>query len=192
MSFIVKKILKSIMVLTSAVVLSSMFFIIDVKADYFGGSRSYQAAPYAWYHSSVYSYNYDDNYDAGRGYWNDHFGVNIKKTYDTGTYIDRYYVGNTSTSGLLGRIQPINGNSEVASVNEYWYRVNVFIYDNQMRAQSSYNNSHVSMNAAHEIGHSIKMAHASSAYYSVMPQGWRTLPYNITSYDSGEIDAKWY
>ncbi|WP_207205150.1 hypothetical protein [Peribacillus sp. TH16] len=67
----------------------------------------------------------------------------------------------------------------------------VTMYDNQMRAQSNYTASYIRMNAAHEIGHSIKMAHVAKAYNSVMPQGWRAIPSSLTSYDSGEVTKKW-
>ena len=91
----------------------------------------------------------------------------------------------------MGRISPKTSSGTEAGVDSFWSYVVVTMYDNQMRAQSNYSTSYINMNAAHEIGHSIKMAHAASAYYSVMPQGWRAIPSSLTSYDSGEVGKKW-
>lgn len=60
-----------------------------------------------------------------------------------------------------------------------------------MRSTSNYSASRVNYNIAHEIGHSIKMAHVSKATLSVKPQGWVPIPSSLTQYDRQEIGKKW-
>lgn len=162
-----------------------------VNAAYFGGGRKNNASPYAFYHSSVSSYGYTSHYDAGRAYWNSHPRVNIKKTTSTSGRPDIYYIGNSSVSGLLGQIIPYTSYGSQAGVHSYWDYTTVFMYDNQMKSQSSYSSSRVRYNAAHEIGHTIKMAHVPIPHNSVMVQGFYNIPSSITSFDYGEVSAKW-
>lgn len=191
MKTLVKKYNKFLIALISVLAIGTSFLSTSASADYFLGGRTNNAMPYAWYDSSVANYGYTTNFDAGRNYWNSHSKVDIKRAFSYSSSYDRYYIGNTSTSGLLGRIYPYNSSGVEVSADSNWSYVVVMMFDNQMRAQSTYSSSYINMNAAHEIGHSIKMAHAASVYNSVMPQGWRAIPSSLTSYDSGEVSKKW-
>lgn len=131
------------------------------------------------------------NYDRGRTYWNGHSKVIIPKS-TSATNADRYYIGNTSTPNLYGRMSSFDINGSPVSLHGYWHYTTVYMYANQMRAQSNYSSSRVDYNATHEIGHTLKMNHSpSKAIYSVMTQGFVTIPPSLTQYDRGEIDAKW-
>lgn len=189
MKTVVTRYIKLLIVLISVLALGPSFLSTIASADYFSDGRTSNAKPYAWYDASVINYGYTSHYDAGRVYWNSHSAVDIKKSITNSSTYDKYYVGNTSTSGLLGRIPPKNSSGLETGVDSFWSYVVVTIYDNQMKAQSNYSASYVNMNTAHEIGHSIKMAHAALAYNSVMPQG--AIPSSLTSYDSGEAGKKW-
>lgn len=189
------KILKSnrvaVIMLSLTILLISSFAGSPASADYLGGGRKDNASPRAYYHSSVTSYGYVSHYDAGRAYWNSHLQVNITKTPYTTSRPDIYYIGNSSVSGLLGQIIPYNSAGSQVGATSYWDYTTVFMYDNQMRAQSTFNSKYTHYNAAHEIGHTIKMAHVSSPYNSVMVSGWRAIPGYLTTYDSGQVSAKW-
>lgn len=185
--------IKKLKVITNVIVVTLIgFFIIGgvAEAATFGGGRVNNAKPLAFYHSSVSSYGYTANYDAGRAYWNAHSKVDIRKS--TGSSgADRYYIGNTSVTGLLGVMTPYTLTGTVASVNSNWAYTTVYMYDNTMRSTGSNTNARRNYNAAHEIGHSIKMAHVPLPTNSVMVQGWRDIPSGLTSFDRGEIDKKW-
>lgn len=176
-------------VLLLAVFLTVMFKGTEAKADFFGGDRKNGPAPRAFYTSSVSMLGYTANYDAGRAYWNSNSLVNIQKVGNINRP-DLYYIGDTSVPGL-GQVTPYNSAGLVAPLNGYWDYTTVFMYHNQMVAQSNYTNSRINYNAAHEIGHTLKMAHVGPPTNSVMVQGWRNIPSTITSYDSGEINRKW-
>lgn len=65
-----------------------------------------------------------------------------------------------------------------------------------MKQQSPYNQTYVSRNAAHEIGHSIKMDHELASTDTVMSRGWKPIPggsgnITITTYDKNNAYAKW-
>lgn len=186
-----KKNVKLIVTSLSILLFGLICFSSVVKADFFPGGRKNNAAPYAYYHSTVSGYGYTGNYDAGRSYWNSSSKVNIKKTNGTIGRPDLYYIGTTSTPGLIGRIIPCNSAGVQVSTGSYWDYATVFMYDNQMKALSNYTNSRINYNAAHEIGHTLKMAHVTSPYNSVMVQGWYNIPSSLTNYDSGEINKKW-
>jgi predicted Zn-dependent protease len=180
-----------IIITLSVLLCTSMIAEGVIKAAYFSGGRKNNAAPSVFYHSSVSSFGYTSNYNAGIAYWNANSKVNITKTFTSVHGADVYYIGTTATSGLLGRIVPYDSSGNVASTNSYWDYTNVTMYDNQMRAQSNYTSSRINYNAAHEIGHTIKMAHVPIPTNSVMVQGWYNIPASLTSFDSGEINSKW-
>lgn len=168
----------------------SLSFDTTAEAVIFGGSRTGNSRPTAWYSSSVGSHGYTSNFDKARNYWNAHSKVNITKS-STSANSDRYYVSNTSTSGLLGIMTPYTSSGNRADIHGNWNYATVHVFENSMRSTSNYSASRVNYNIAHEIGHSIKMAHASKAYHSVMPQSWITIPSSLTVYDRQEIDRKW-
>lgn len=190
MSFLKNNRFKLILMSLSILLFSSVIGSV-VNAEYFSGGRKNNASPLAYYASSVSSYGYTSHYDAGRAYWNSHSQVNIAKTTSTTGRPDIYYIGNSSVSGLLGQIVPYTSTGSQASVSSYWDYTTVFMYDNQMRASSKYSASTVKYNAAHEIGHTIKMAHVPIPHNSVMVQGFYNIPSYLTSFDSGEVTAKW-
>ncbi|SFF05955.1 hypothetical protein SAMN04487969_112157 [Paenibacillus algorifonticola] len=165
-----------------------------VSADYFSGNRKNGAKPLAYYHSSVADNGYTSHYDAGRAYWNGNSKVNIVKT-ETNSVVSRpdvYYIGNTSIAGFFGQTIAYTSSGDITTADSYWDYTTVFMYDNTMRAKGSdYSAPTVKYNAAHEIGHSIKMAHVPFPYNSVMVQGWRSVPSAITTYDSEQVDSKW-
>ncbi|MFC9706635.1 hypothetical protein ACFTRD_00585 [Paenibacillus sp. NPDC056933] len=164
------------------------------SADYFSGTRKNGSKPMAYYHSSVADYNYTSHYDAGRTYWNGNSRVNIARTLTNSTVTrpDIYYIGNTATANFYGQIVPYNSSGSTVGPDDYWDYTAVFMYDNTMRATGSgYTSANIRYNAAHEIGHTIKMAHVPIPYNSVMVQGWRAVPGSITTYDSGEVNSKW-
>jgi len=169
-----------------------IFFGGVVQADTFNGGRKNNAKPSAFYDTSVSTYGYTSHYDAGRAYWNENSNVNITRTFSVLNRPDIYYIDNTAVSGLYGRIYPYNSSGVLVSPDSYWDYTTVFMYDNQMRATgSNFTSSRVKYNAAHEVGHTIKMAHVPIPYNSVMVQGWWNIPASITSYDSGEVNSKW-
>lgn len=169
-----------------------MIFEASVGATAFGGGRKNNGWPKAYYHSSVAANGYTSNYDAGRAYWNQSYIVTIGKTTSTANRPDIYYIGNTSIPGVIGQFTPYNSLGNPVTVNSYWDYTTVFMYDNQMRALSNYTTLRINYNAAHEIGHTVKMAHPSSVLYlSVMAQGWNDLPYSIRPYDLDEVNKKW-
>lgn len=96
--------------------LFSFSFDTTAEAVIFGGTRTGNAKPTAWYSSSVGSHGYISNFDRGRGYWNAHSKVNITKS-STSANSDRYYVSNTSTRGLLGLMTPYNSSGSKVSVH---------------------------------------------------------------------------
>lgn len=167
------------------------FFNAVISADVFSGGRYRDSKPYVYYHSSVSDYGYTSNYNRGRSYWNTHKNVNIQMTPSVAYVKDTYSIGNTSVSGLLGQIIPYDSNGNVVSPTAYWRYVSVFMYHNQMVLQSNNSTSRVNYNAAHEIGHTIKMAHVPTPYNSVMPQGFIPIPSSLTPYDSSQINIKW-
>lgn len=183
--------LKFIIISFSVLLFSSIIFDGVANAEILAGGRKNNAKPYAYYHSSVSNYGYTSNYDAGRAYWNSNSRVNIARTTSTLNRPDFYYIGNTSVSGLLGQIIPYNSSGILVGASDYWDYTTVYMYDNQMRAQTYYTTSRINYNAAHEIGHTIKMAHVPIPYNSVMVQGWYNIPSSLTSYDSGEVNRKW-
>lgn len=79
----------------------------------------------------------------------------------------------------------------------YWDFCNVILYDNRMKQQYPFNQTYVSRNAAHEIGHSVKLDHESaSGDTSVMRRGWYAIPggsgnITITSFDKNNAYNKW-
>lgn len=181
---------KLILMSISFLLFSTVFGSV-ANADYFSGGRKNDAHPFAYYASSVSNYGYTSYYDAGRAYWNKHSKVNILRTTSTSGRPDIYYISNTSVTELFGQIIPYNSSGTQVSTSSYWDYTTVFMYDNQLRVSSKYSASTVKYNAAHEIGHTIKMAHVAAAYNSVMVQGLYNIPSSLTSYDSSQVSAKW-
>lgn len=161
-------------------ILALVMFGSIASADYWGGNRKGGPNPSAFYHSSVNQYGYTGAYDAGRGYWNANSKVNITRTpiYNAIDPPDTYYIGNSATPNLWGQIAPTNSSGNLALPDEYWVYVEVTMYDNNMRA-AGHQPANVRYNAAHEIGHTIKMAHVPIPTNSVMVQGWWAIPASI-------------
>lgn len=181
--------LKIVSFLITLFTLISIFPTITAEASHAGG-RSGNSKPAAYYSSSVSSYGYTANFDRGRSYWNSHSKVNITRSFSSSPTTDRYYVGNSSVRGLLGVMTPY-GYQGTVPLNSYWQYTTVYIYENQMRNQSNYSGSRVSYNAAHEIGHTIKLTHEPIPVNSVMVQGFYNIPTSQTNVDRGKVDGKW-
>lgn len=100
--------------------ITSMGFETITSADVFSGGRKDNSKPSAHNHLSVNQYGYSSHYDRGRAYWNAHSNVNIKKSNNSVSLSDTYYIGNTSVAGMLGRIIPYNASGMVhhRQVNE--------------------------------------------------------------------------
>lgn len=171
-----------------------LIFIVPfsgVEASTYPGGRNRGASPQAYYTDSVAQFGYTANYDRGRAYWNTHPRVNIQRTFNLSTQPDRYFVSATFQAGLLGRIFPYGRNGNQVGSGEYWQYVSVYMYANQMRGQSNYQSSAVSYNAAHEIGHTIKLGHQPLLVDSVMAQGFRPIPSSLTNPDRTSVNRKW-
>ncbi|MCE5172731.1 hypothetical protein LQV63_26020 [Paenibacillus profundus] len=171
----------------AAMVLSSV-----VSAAYFSGGRAAGSFS-AYYHSSVSSNGYDNHYETARTNWNGISSkVKVSKTTTTSGDPDRYYVGTTGTSTLLGQIVPykLSGGTYVeASPNDKWAYSTATIYDNTMKSYKM-THSQIVSNATHEIGHTVSLAHSpSSSGPSVMKQGIQDI--GPQTYDKNELKAKW-
>lgn len=176
--------------LLSMLLISAIIFEAADAATYAGGRKG-NAKPNVFYSASVSNFGYTSNFDAGRAYWNTNSKVNITKTTSLDNRPDIYYVGNTSNVNVLGVAAGYSSTSTLVALTSYWDFATATIYDNSMRAQSNYTTSRINYNAAHEIGHTIKMAHVGIPTNSVMVQGWYNIPTSITSFDSGEVNTKW-
>lgn len=155
----------------------------------------------AWYDASVINLGYQGDMDKGRAYWNNS-AANVYIDKNTGSYggdQDKYFVGNTTINGLLGQtnyyLQSVGGTYQVSTGEDFNY-CTVVLYDNSMKGHikdGTFDAAHASYNAAHEIGHSIKMDHPNtvSSPSSVMWQGWNAIPAYITTYDENDAVAKW-
>ncbi|MBN3526553.1 hypothetical protein [Paenibacillus apiarius] len=177
----------------AALPIAAMVFSSVVSAAYFNGGRS-SGSFSAYYHSSVSSYGYGNHYDTARTNWN---GISSKakvsKTTSTSGDPDRYYVGTTGSSTLLGQIVPykISGGTYVeASPNDQWAYSTATIYDNTMKSFNM-TSSQIVSNATHEIGHTVSLAHTSpsSSSPSVMKQGIQDI--GPQTYDKNELKSKW-
>lgn len=70
-----------------------------------------------------------------------------------------YYIGTSHDENLLGQAFYKDSSGNGVSADGYWDHVILYMYDNSMRANSNNSDSRVKYNAAHEVGHSIKMDH---------------------------------
>ncbi|WP_404559654.1 MULTISPECIES: hypothetical protein [unclassified Paenibacillus] len=179
-----KKLFSMVGILSIAVIsISSTSF-----ATSFTGGRS-SANFNAYYDSSVSTNGYTSAYDTARSDWSAASGsVNIGKTTSTSGTPDKYYVGSTATSGLLGVTTPYNTSGGVAGVSDRWAFATVAIYHNQMEAFGM-NSAQKTSNATHEIGHTLSQAHPSTSSSSVMKQGIQSI--GVQAYDKQSLIAKW-
>ncbi len=179
-----KKLFSMVGILSIAVIsISSTSF-----ATSFTGGRS-SANFNAYYDSSVSTNGYTSAYDTARSDWSAASGsVNIGKTTSTSGTPDKYYVGSTATSGLLGVTTPYNTSGGVAGVSDRWAFATVAIYHNQMEAFGM-NSAQKTSNATHEIDHTLSQAHPSTSSSSVMKQGIQSI--GVQAYDKQSLIAKW-
>jgi hypothetical protein len=178
-----------------------MLHISETNAASFQGSRNGSGMHTAWYDSSIASYGYTSHFDAARSYWN-YSSSNVYISKNSGThkkYQDRYYVGNTEVKNLIGLAafyQYTWYSSKSVEADEYWDYCEIIIYENNMRSSSNYSDSSVKMNIAHEIGHTLKLAHAPTYYgvpyyESVMNTGFFPIYSPTTDYDIQSLTNKW-
>jgi hypothetical protein len=178
-----------------------MLHVSDSNADTFIGDRYGSGTHSAWYHSSVSDYGYSNHFDQALTYWNNN-SSNVYVTRNYGTYEnyqDRYYVGTTEVKDLIGLTAfyqyrfPSYTN---VSSDDYWDFCDAIIYENTMRSSSNYSTEAVIMNIAHEIGHTLKLAHTPMYYGapyhdSVMNNGFYPIYPSMTDYDYQELTSKW-
>jgi hypothetical protein len=191
-------------ILNSLVFTSIIVFMVhtsETNANTFPEDRNGLGTHTAWYHSSVADYGYTYHFDAARSYWNNN-SANVYISKNSGShkkYQDRYYVGNTEVKDLIGLAayyQYTWFSSENVASSDYWDYCEIIIYENNMRSSSNYSSNAVKMNIAHEIGHTLKIAHAPSyygSYYyeSVMNKGFFPIYSSTTDYDRQELYFKW-
>ncbi|NGM84221.1 hypothetical protein G5B47_17560 [Paenibacillus sp. 7124] len=157
-------------------------------ATIFAGGRS-SANFNAYYDSSVAIYGYSGAYDSARADWNAASGsVNIGKTTSTSGNPDKYYVGTTATTGLLGVTTPYNSSGGVVGVSDTWAYATVAIYDNQMNDYYMSGPERIS-NATHEVGHTLSQAHPVTSQSSVMKQGIQSI--GVQTWDKESLISKW-
>lgn len=189
MSF--KKLKTGICVLTFSF-LSIICISESTYAASFSGGR--QSASFnCYYDSSVSSFGYVTAYNTAISNWNNTSSkVSISKTSSTSGNPDKYYIGNSSTAGLLGRITPykkdVFGRVVEANLNERWLYSTVALYDNNMK-KAGMSSSQIHSNATHEVGHTLSQAHPNTSSASVMKQGVQSI--GPTSYDKSSIISKW-
>ncbi|TKI57572.1 hypothetical protein E8L90_20090 [Brevibacillus antibioticus] len=171
--------------------IATLLLIVPIQsalADYWGGGKTWAGVTVYEFDSSVYNYSYDYGkvYNQAIRNWE---GISSKVSFVSRTHenSDKYYVGETSIQGLLGRMDPYNG-SRMASINSSWSSTKVHIFHNNMDAFNMSEAERIS-NATHEIGHSLKLAHPVGNVTSVMKQGIQSR--GPSSYDQTELKNKW-
>ncbi|MBO9609666.1 MAG: hypothetical protein J7639_27165 [Paenibacillaceae bacterium] len=171
-----------------AFVLLSFLSLASISyADYWSGSKTWGGTTIYQYDSSVSSYGYGPHYDAAIANWT---SISSMVTFTSGSHsnADKYYIGETSEAGLLGRIVAYNASGDPTSDNGNWHHVNVSGYHNNMESYSMSYAERIS-NLTHEVGHSLKLAHPSTSQTSVMNQGIQSI--GPSTYDQNELKAKW-
>jgi len=208
-----KIIINSIICLTSLTIFGSV-----ASATTFSGTLKSGVNRPVWYSPSVASYGYTSHFDAGRDYWNRDTKVNLWKWDQANNSTDRYYVGTSypkdSDDGELN-VDGAQSSYKVTSTgavveadkNEDWNFSVVTIYHNALSSpEKNYARELVNEVTAHEIGHSIKMAHSLGTYspnssyadkYGYLedtimhPSKVRKLTSIIRPYDQKEVERKW-
>jgi len=110
--------LKGVAVLILFSILFLLFFNSISEAAILDANRHKQSRPTVWYSPSVSNYGYTSNYDSGRAYWNSHLLVSITKS-STSENSDRYYIGDSSTAGLLEGMIGYSTTGNLTSSNSY-------------------------------------------------------------------------
>lgn len=121
----------------------------------------------AWYDSSISSYGYTSHFDHAVSTWNGrNANVSISKTLNNSGQVDRYYVGTTSED-LYGR--NIWYNDLGIPVNPDWFswsRSVVSVYHNKFVEFGNFTPTRIRHTTAHEVGHSLGLAHTTSSTYA--------------------------
>lgn len=184
LSFSKKKIISIFSILSIVIIFASSTSFATI----FSGGRT-SANFNAYYDSSVASFGYTNAYDAARADWNAASNsVNVGKTTSTSGNPDKYYVGNTSVTGLLGVQAGYNSSGQILGTNETWTYSTVSIYHNQMEDYRMSFSEKIS-NATHEVGHTLSQAHPVTSQNSVMKQGIQSI--GVQDWDKGSLIAKW-
>lgn len=171
---------KKLILLTSFFLSTSLLISSVSNAAYFIGGRE-SGWFSAYYTNSVATYGYTNHYDTARTSWaNITTKVNVGKvSSDTGTP-DKYYIGTTSSTNLLGQnvfYKKSGSTFVVANTYETWAYATVSMYHNTMRDIWDMTQSQIISNATHEVGHSISLAHPpdSDNRSRVMRQGIQSI-----------------
>lgn len=148
--------------------LLALFILMSstIFADYtFLGKRNSGAKFYVWYDSSVFNNSYDGYFNTGKNNWNNISSKVGPLTYNQNSEVngkksDRYYVGNTTNSGVLGYFNPMLHNG--TSVNPFessWEYGSIYAYKNQIDLYGLTSAQITSSVATHEVGHSLSLSH---------------------------------
>ena len=160
----------------------------NALADYWKGGKTWDGVTIYEFDSSVYDYKYDyeNVYNSAISNWE---GISSAVSFTEGEhrYADKYYVGNSSVQGLLGRMDPYSAVG-LTSLDKNWNYTKVHIFHNNMDSEGMTKAQRIS-NTTHEIGHSLKLSHPTRNETSVMNQGIQKI--GPTSYDKSELRSKW-
>lgn len=186
----------------TALLLSSIFSTV-ASADSFNGGRKGNGMHYAYYSPSVYEKGYSTYFHDARTYWNQSPKIGIGQSNTYKKWDDRYYANFAQNTDILGQIYIAKYINNVAQygqdawINHYWDFTHVILYYNSIQKSSANTRSKVSYIAAHEVGHSIKMAHTtkSNSVLRTPYQGY-LIPggsgnITISASDKASVNAKW-
>jgi Zn-dependent peptidase ImmA (M78 family) len=104
---------------------------------------------------------------------------------------DVIYDYTTSESGLLGQTfyyKKILGFEVNVSHDSNYDYARIFFYTNTFDTYNA-TDAQKTHTIAHELGHSVKLAHPTSVQTAVMNQGLLSL--TVTDYDKSELKRKW-
>ncbi|MFB7157312.1 hypothetical protein [Lysinibacillus sp. NPDC056232] len=167
----------------------------SASATTFTGGKT-TAIKNAYYTDSVYSLGYQTIFDEGKANWNALSSkVQINWVSSSSGLPDKYYVGTTSTAGLLGYAPPYKYAADgvnfiLADTSDKWAYSTVSAYDNQIKALRLTRTEIVSSVTTHEIGHTLSLAHSPSGVSSVMTKSAIT-NFAPTTYDKNDLVSKW-
>lgn len=186
-----KKWIRSIAIFSAMILCVISLNSNTVNADIYSGGRP-DGYITAYFSPSLASYGYSSYFTSGMCNW-----ANITSqiwfsysTSDNDSY-DKYYVADTSTTGLFGTMAPYKKFLWFyigAYFNDTWAYSTVTVYDNQMDNFSFTANQRIS-NITHEIGHTLSLDHPSTQQTAVMNQGQQSI--GPQTYDRSELIRKW-
>ncbi|MDT0124904.1 hypothetical protein Q9R46_19725 [Paenibacillus sp. RRE4] len=179
---------KKVTAIATAVVLATISISSIVSADYWPKGRS-SAKFNAYYDSSVSSYGYTSAFDAGREGWNGiSSNVAIGKTSSTSGLNDKYYVGTTTNSRLVGQASYYSPSGTPVDREALRAYSTVALYHNTLDDKFPGVEYRTSA-ATHEIGHTLSLGETTPNVNSVMQPLLQKI--GVQTYDKNELKAKW-